>query len=275
MRIDSHQHFWRYTAAEYGWIDDSMKKLRRDFLPADLQRELEPSSIAGAISVQARQTLAETEWLLDLADRHAFLLGVVGWVPLADPKVTTILEKLAGRKKLRGVRHVVQAEPDDGFLLRDDFNAGVRALARFGLVYDILIYERHLPYAIQFVDRHPNQRFVLDHIAKPRIRDGLVSPWRENLRELARRGNVYCKLSGVVTEAEFTGWTEAQIRPYIDAALEAFGPRRVMFGSDWPVCLAATTYSGWFDVVRRAVGKLPESEQARVFGGTALEAYRI
>jgi L-fuconolactonase len=274
-RVDSHHHFWRYSAAEYGWIDDSMAALRRDFLPEHLIAEMKRAGVHAAVSVQARQSVEETEWLLDFAERHSFLAGVVGWVPLASPKVDAILERLAKRPKLVGVRHVVQAEPDDRFLLRSDFNAGIEKLARYDMVYDILIFERHLPYAIQFVDRHPRQRFVLDHIAKPRIRDGVISPWRENLRALARRPNVYCKLSGVVTEADFKKWTEAQIRPYLDAALEAFGPKRILFGSDWPVCLAAIEYPSWVTTVRRAIAKLSEPEQVRILGGTAIEAYGL
>jgi L-fuconolactonase len=274
-RVDSHHHFWEYTAAEYGWIDDSMRALRRDFLPQHLEAEIRRAGVTGVVSVQARQTVQETEWLLDLADRNRFVWGVVGWAPLASPDIGKVLGQFVRRKKLRGIRHVVQGEPDDRFLLREDFNRGVRALLRDRLVYDILIYERHLPYAIQFVDKHPKQVFVLDHIAKPRIRDGAISPWRENLRELARRPNVYCKLSGVVTEADYKRWTESRIRPYIDTALEAFGPKRLMFGSDWPVCLVAVNYPDWLTIVTRAIGKLSESEQARVLGGTAMETYNL
>ncbi len=181
-RIDSHQHFWIYTASEYAWIDDSMAAIRRDFLPAHLEAEIRVTGIDGVVSVQARQTLQETHWLLSLAAEHDFIRGVVGWVPLIDPAVTGILESLAEHGRLKAVRHVLQGEPDDRYMLRDDFNRGIDALEQFGLVYDILIFERHLPAAIEFVDRHPRQIFVLDHIAKPRIREHLVSPWRENLR---------------------------------------------------------------------------------------------
>src|SRR5260221_2386942 len=181
QRIDSHQHFWKYSAEEYGWIDDSMAALRRDFLPTDLQATMAAAGVDGAISVQARQSIEETEWLLDMAESNDFLVGVVGWAPLSDPNIHKILGCLATRPKLKGIRHIVQSEPDDRFLLREDFNRGVRALLEHDLTYDILIYERHLPVAIEFVDRHPQQRFVLDHIAKPRIRDGAISPWRERL----------------------------------------------------------------------------------------------
>jgi L-fuconolactonase len=288
--IDAHHHFWKYTPEEYGWIDDSMGALRRDFLPVDLRATLDGAAIqaksasrfaAGvdaAVSVQARQSLEETAWLLGMAEQHDFLAGVVGWVPLIDPGVEQILEHYASRPKLKAIRHIVQGEPDDRFLLRDNFNRGIRALTAVGLVYDILIYERHLPVAIEFVDRHPRQRFVLDHIAKPRIRDAAIEPWRANLRELARRENVFCKLSGVATEADFPNLTpdhRGVLRPYMDAALEAFGPRRIMFGSDWPVCLAAMPYGDWFGMVRDAIGGFSESEQEWVLGGTAAQAYGL
>src|SRR5258708_1224635 len=269
-RIDSHHHFWKYNPEEYGWIDDSMAELRRDFLPADLQATLAASSVDGAISVQARQSIQETKLFLDMAGGKVFWGGVVGWVPLTDPNIHKILGCLAPGEKLKGIRHIVQGETDERFLLREDFNRGIRALAEHNLVYDILIYERHLPVAIEFVDRHPKQRFVLDHIAKPRIRDGMISPWRENLRELARRENVWCKLSGVATEADFAPWTEAQLRPYIHAALEAFGPKRIMFGSDWPVCLAAIAYGDWLAMVR---GVLSDTEREWVLGRTAELVY--
>jgi L-fuconolactonase len=273
LKLDSHQHFWKYSDAEYGWIDDPA--LRRDFLPEDLHKELRAAGIDGSITVQARQTIAETEWLLSLAGKYPFLKGVVGWVPLTSPTVEGEIEKFAADKKLRAVRHVVQDEKDDRYILREDFNAGVALLDKHGLAYDILIFDRHLPYASQFVDRHPKQRFIVDHIAKPRIRDGVVMPWRDNLREMAKRPNVWCKISGVVTEADHKHWTEAQLRFYIDTALDAFGPKRIMFGSDWPVCLSATTYKNWTDLMHRATEKLSASERAAIFGGTAAEAYRI
>ena len=273
LKLDSHQHFWKYSDAEYGWIDDPA--LRRDFLPDDLHKELKSAGIDGAISVQARQTIGETEWLLSLAEQNSFLKGVVGWLPLTSPTVEGDIEKFAARKALKAVRHVVQDEKDDRYLLRDDFNAGVSLLDKHGLAYDILIFERHLPYAIQFVDRHPRQRFILDHIAKPRIREGAVLPWRDNLREIARRPNVWCKVSGVVTEADHKKWTEAQVRFYIESAIDAFTPKRILFGSDWPVCLSATTYKNWSDLMHRATKNLSATERGWIFGGSAAEAYRI
>jgi L-fuconolactonase len=275
MHVDAHQHFWRFDAAEYGWIDESMAALRRDFLPGDLHQEIGTTGVDGVVAVQARQSLDETRWLLELADQYSFIQGIVGWVPLTAPDVTELLGTLAHAPALKGVRHVVQDEPDERFLLRDDFNRGVDALAGFRLAYDLLIYERQLPQAIEFVDRHPQLTFVLDHLAKPRVRDNQIEPWRTNIRRLAERDNVYCKLSGLVTEADWHRWTEPQLTPFLVVALEAFGPRRLMFGSDWPVCLLAATYRSWYDLCRRFCARLSAEERARIFGGTAVEAYRL
>lgn len=274
-KIDVHHHFWKYDPVEYDWITDDMKVIRRSFLPADLDTEIKRSGIDGVISVQARQTVGETKWLLDLAQQHEFIRGVVGWVPLTDPKVHTVLDQFTGNKRLKAVRHVIQGEPDEHYILRDDFNAGIRVLQHYGLAYDVLVFERHLPQTIQFVDRHPNQVFIVDHLAKPRVRDGAISPWRENIRELAKRSHVYCKISGLVTEADYQKWTEDALKPYIESVLEAFGPQRVMFGSDWPVCLVACQYAQWVEIVKRAIDSLSPDEQARVMGGTAIEAYRL
>ena len=252
-----------------------MSAIRRDFLPEDLRSAISQAGIDGVISVQAHQALEETSWLLDLASKHAFIHGVVGWVPLASPDVKSVLESLAIEKKLVGVRHVVQGEPDENFILRDDFNAGISALLKFGLRYDILIFERHLPQTIQFVDRHPNQIFILDHIAKPKIKSVELDPWRRNIAELARRDNVYCKISGMVTEADPRNWTVEQLRPYFDTVLGAFGPDRLMFGSDWPVCLVGVEYARWAEIVRKWTEPLQPSSRERIFGGTAIEAYGL
>jgi L-fuconolactonase len=252
-----------------------MGLLRCDFLIQDLMDVLEESDIEGVVTVQARQALAETRWLLDLARSHDFIRGVVGWVALTDPKVEGDLEQLSTHAKLKSVRHVLHDEPDDFYILREDFNRGIKLLQGFGLRYDLLIFERHLPQTIQFVDRHPNQIFILNHIAKPRIRQGVISPWRENLTELARRENVFCKLSGLVTEASWQSWTEADLDPYLQIALTAFGPERVIFGSDWPVILLGSSYKRWVDVVQRSISHLSEYEQERIFGKTATEVYRL
>ncbi|HEY0790171.1 MAG TPA: amidohydrolase family protein [Chthoniobacterales bacterium] len=274
MRIDAHHHFWRYSAAEYGWISDDMRILRRDFLPLNLETEIREAGIDGVVSVQARQTLEETRWLLSLSRHHDFIKGVVGWVPLTDPCVADHLEQLAGEGRLRAVRHLIQDEPD-GYLQREDFNTGMGTLRGLGLTYDLLVRARQLPEAIRFVDRHPGQVFVVDHLAKPAIRANRLEPWRQDLKELARRENVYAKVSGLVTEADPGAWTEAQLSPYVAAALEAFGPDRLMFGTDWPVCLAACPYRQWHDIVCRLAESLSPAERASLFGGTAVRAYGL
>ena len=276
MTIDAHHHLWKYSAAEYGWISPEMRAIKRDFLPGDLEQLMHHFGIEGTVAVQARQTLEETRWLLELAQQHQVMRGVVGWVPLTQgAAVKAHLERFAAGRKLRGVRHVIHDEPDDHYILRADFNEGMRVLLGTGLRYDILIFEKHLPAAIEFVDRHPNQVFILDHIAKPRIKDKVLSPWDRNLREMAKRSNVYCKLSGMVTEADHQRWTPAGLQPYIDVVLQAFGPKRLMYGSDWPVMLLAGEYAQWYGVVTNAIAKLSKPEQERIMGGTAVEAYGL
>ena len=275
MKLDAHHHFWAYDPSEYGWIGEEMRVIQRDFLPADLVPEIHAAGIDGVISVQARQSTEETAWLLELAGQHEFIRGVVGWVPLVSPQVGGELERFAANPKFRAVRHVVQGELDARFLRREDFNAGIRALKAFDLVYDLLIHERQLPQTLEFVDRHPGQIFVLDHLAKPRIAAGEMEPWRQQIRELAKRENVFCKLSGMVTEASWKSWNDEHLRPYADTVLEAFGPARTMFGSDWPVCLVASGYARWAQTVERLTAGLSGAERAQIFGGTAARAYRL
>lgn len=273
--VDAHHHFWHYRAEEYPWISDAMASLRRNFLPADLEREFAAGGVSGAVTVQARQSLVETEWLLSLAEAHPFLQGVVGWVPLTDANAEGHLQRFAAHPKFKGVRHLLQDEPDGRYLLRADFLAGIALLHRHKLVYDILVFERHLPQTIEFVDRFQDQIFVLDHIAKPRIREGFLSPWRENIRELSRRPNVYCKLSGMATEADLQNWTSDSLRPYFNVVLEAFTPSRLMFGSDWPVLLAVCDYGRWLETVKAWIAPLSSTERRRILAGTAREAYRL
>lgn len=273
--VDAHHHLWHYSPAEYGWIRKEATALQHDFTPADLHREMRAASIGGSVAVQARQTLEETEMLLQLAEANPFIRGLVGWADLASRDLDKQLARFQGRAKLKGIRHVLHDEPDDFYMLREDFNAGVARLASSGLVYDILIVEKHLPQTIEFVDRHPNQVFVVDHIAKPRIRDGALTPWRDRLKDLARRPHVYCKLSGVLTETNHNQWRGQKVEDYMEVATEAFGPRRIMFGSDWPVLLQAASYGEWASLVRKVIARLSETEQARIMGGTAIEAYRL
>ncbi len=275
MKIDAHHHLWKYSETEYGWIDDTMAAIRRDFLPTDLRAATAAAGIDRVISVQARQSVEETEWLLELADGEELIAGVVGWLPLVSADITGQLDRFSGRAKLAGLRHVLQGEPEPGYMLRADFNRGLAQLADRGLAYDILVFEHQLPEVLQLVDRHPNQRFILDHIAKPRIKARELQPWLDRMRELARRPNVWCKLSGVVTEADIHSWTEQELSPYLEGALEAFGPRRLMFGSDWPVCLVATGYADWAALAGRLVSRLSSSEQEAFWSGNAREAYGL
>jgi L-fuconolactonase len=275
MYIDSHQHFWIYNAAEYGWIDDSMSALRRDFVPDDLQAHLSAGGFHGSVAVQARQTLEETRWLLELAERSPSLLGVVGWVDLQSTDVRSQLKLLANHTKLVGIRHIVQSEPDDHFLLRPDFLRGISVLEEFDLAYDILIYPRHLAVACEFVERFPHQRFVLDHLAKPMIKDGEIDSWAQGIRQLALFPNIFCKLSGLVTEADWQNWNREQIDPYLAVAFEAFGPDRLMIGSDWPVCLVAASYDRAMCVVKNYLDRhWPQSREA-VLGGNAKKFWRL
>jgi len=274
IRLDSHQHFWRFERARDAWITDDMRAIRRDFLPADLAPALASNRIDGCIAVQADQSAAETRFLLDLARQHSFIRGVVGWVDLRSSELEATLEHLRGEPLLRGVRHVAQAEADD-FLTRDDVIRGIERIGRAGLTYDILIVERQMPAALSLTARLPDQPFVLDHLGKPAIREGRLEPWAGRLRELARRPNVCCKLSGLVTEADWTRWQPADLRPYLDVALEAFGPDRVMFGSDWPVCLVAAPYDRVVGTIAEFTARLSADEQAAIFGGTAARFYGL
>ena len=272
--IDAHQHYWRYSADEYGWIDDSMASIRRDFLPLDARREMDGAGVDRAVAVQARQTLDETGWLLDLADQYPdTIAGVVGWIDLRSD-VDAQLAPFAERRSLVGVRHIVQAEPD-GFLEDPAFLAGVGRLEHHALAYDILVYARQLPAAVCFARRFPRQRFVLDHLGKPDVRGGGFAAWRRDLDTLATMPNVWCKLSGLVTEADWVSWTPAELRPYLDAAIEAFGPSRVMIGSDWPVCLVAAAFGDAFALVTGAIAEYSADERARMLGGNAQAFWRI
>lgn len=274
-RIDAHHHLWRYAAHEYDWIDDTMGRLRRDYTPSDLSEAMASAGIDGTIAVQARQDLAETHDLLSLAEAHPFIEAIVGWARIASKDFPACLDRLTAYPKLKGLRHVIQSEVDDDFILRRDFNRGIKTMLSSGLVYEILIYERHLPQTIQFVDAHPNQIFVLDHIAKPRIGDGMLSPWRENVYDLARRNNVCCKVSGMTTEADWRAWKEIDLRPYLDTVFDAFGAARLMMGSDWPVCLLAVEYQQWFSLLDRYAAELSEHEREQFRGGTAIRVYGL
>jgi L-fuconolactonase len=275
MRIDAHQHFWRYDPAEYGWIDEELSALRRDFLPADLEPLLRAAGFDGCVAVQARQTLEETRFLLELAEAHDFVKGVVGWVDLRSAEAAAQLRSFGEHRKLVGIRHIAQSEPDDGFLLGPEFTRGLALLEGFGLAYDVLIYPRHLPVAAELARRLPTQRFVLDHLGKPDIRHGGLAAWARDLRALADAPNVWAKLSGLVTEADWSGWTEAQLRPCLDVAFDCFGAERLMIGSDWPVCTVAAGYARTMGVVTGYLEGRPAAEREAVLGGNAARFWRL
>lgn len=252
-----------------------MKVLRRDFLPSDLKPELDGAGFQGCVAIQARQSIEETHWLLELASRTPFIFGVVGWVDLRSPRAHAELASFAKEPKLVGVRHIVQSEPDDRFLLQPEFLRGVSFLEEYDLAYDILIYAKHLPVVAEFVDKFPRQRFVLDHLAKPRIKEKLMHPWEKGIRELAKFSNVYCKSSGLVTEADWQGWKPEDLAPYMDVAMECFGPDRLMIGSDWPVCTVAASYSRVVKVFGDYLEQFSEDVRAKVLGTNALEFYKL
>jgi L-fuconolactonase len=274
MRIDAHQHFWIYNQREYDWIDETMASIRRDFLPADLRPELEDAGFAGSVVVQVRQTLEETRWLLELAEDNPFILGVVGWVDLRSPRLYQDLQSFAGKSKLVGIRHIVQSEPDD-FLLDADFLRGISLLQEFDLAYDLLIYTKHLPLAAEFVKRFPRQRFVLDHLAKPPIRSRAIDLWARGMRELASFPNLHAKVSGLVTEANWQGWKPEDLRPYLDVAFESFGAKRLMIGSDWPVCTVAASYAQVVNLVKDYMSSYTAEDREAVFGGNAANFWRL
>ncbi len=273
-RIDSHQHFWRFRPETHGWIKPRMTVLRRDFLPEDLEPLLRAEGVSGCVAVQAAQSLDETRFLIELADRHSFIRAVVGWVDLVAPDLEAQLESFAGCQRLRGIRHIAQDEIDDFWLAREDVIRGVGQLARFGLTYDLLVFPRQIGAAFALAKALPDQPFVLDHVAKPEIARGRIEPWATDLRRLAELPNVCCKLSGLVTEAR-EGWQPSDFRPYLDVVLEAFGPSRLMFGSDWPVCLLAGSYPSVAALARRAIASLSHDEQDAVMGGNAARFYGI
>lgn len=274
MKIDAHQHFWHFDPVRDSWITEDMSVLRRDFLPDELQPLLGAAGIEGSVAVQADQSEDETHFLLRLAEDHPFILGVVGWVDLLAPKLGERLEYFSGFERFRGVRHIAQAEADH-FLARGDVVRRIGLLRDFGLTYDLLVYPQQIPAALSLLDRLPDQPFVVDHLAKPLIREGRMEPWAGLIKELANHPNVWCKVSGLVTEADRGGWRREDIRPYLDVVFEAFGPDRLMFGSDWPVCLLAASYQEVWELVDGYAGHLSAAERGNLFGGNAASFYGL
>jgi L-fuconolactonase len=275
MKIDSHQHFWRYDAQRDRWITAEMSVLRRDYLPDELLEELAANGVDGCVAVQGDQSERETLFLLELAAQQGAIAGVVGWVDLRSPDVRARLEYFSQFEKLCGFRHIVQAEPDDKFLLRDDFRRGIASLHEFGFTYDILIYPKQLPAAVKLVEQFPEQRFVIDHMAKPLIKAGELSSWASQMKDIAANPNVFCKLSGLVTEADWDNWVADDFRPYLEVVFEAFGADRLMFGSDWPVCLLAGSYRKVKQLIGDYTHNFTDIDKDKIFGANAIHFYNL
>jgi len=275
MKIDSHQHFWRYDPVRDAWITDAMAVLKHDFLPDQLARELDTNGIDASVAVQADQSEDETMFLLDLTEKSRRIAAVVGWVALLSPRIGERLEHFSHFEKLRGFRHIAQAEKDDRFLARADLVKGLAQLRHFGLTYDILIYAKQLPAAIELVSHLPEQRFVIDHLAKPDIKAKKLDPWAKQMKEIAQNENVFCKVSGLVTEADWHNWKPEDFKPCLDVVFEAFGADRLMFGSDWPVCLLAATYTQVKRIIEDYVKGFSEADNAKIFGGNAARFYGL
>ncbi len=274
MRIDAHQHFWKYNPVRDAWIEETMRAIRKDFLPEDLQHVLLGNRMDGCVAVQADQSENETQFLLDLAGENSFIKGVVGWVDLKDPLVEKRLAFYSANPLFKGVRHIVQAEADD-YMLDPAFQNGIRNLRPFGLTYDILVYPRQLPAAIRLVETFPGQLFVIDHIGKPEIAMKKMELWSKYMREIAGAENVFCKLSGMVTEADWSNWELSDFYPYMDFVFDAFGEDRIIFGSDWPVCNLAGSYRQVIEIVEEYCSQFGESTRAGVFGENAIKFYNL
>lgn len=275
MVIDSHQHFWKYEPVKHDWIDDNMSVIRRDFSPSDLAKVYQENSIDGCVAVQADQTLEETDFLIDLASNNNFIKGIVGWVDLRSENIENVLEKYSTNKIVKGFRHVVQGEADHNFLLRPNFSRGISLLEKYNFTYDILVFPHQLGAVLEFVKKFPNQKFVIDHIAKPYIKDGYFDGWATMMTAIGKHENVSCKMSGMVTEAEYNTWTPEQIHPYMNTALEAFGSKRILFGSDWPVCLVAGNYTKIKKLTTNFISQLSQIEQDSIMGNNAIEFYNL
>jgi L-fuconolactonase len=274
MRIDSHQHFWKFDPIRDAWIDASMEKIARDFLPEDLKPLLDQSKIDGCVAVQADQSETETDFLLDLAGRYDFVKGVVGWVDLRSPQLSERLEHYCNNSFFKGVRHIVQAEKD-GFMLQESFLKGIQQLKDFNLTFDILIFPHQLEEAVALVKKNPEQAFVLDHIAKPYIKDKKIDQWAKHINQLAAHQNVYCKLSGLLTEADWNHWQEEDFTAYLTVIMEAFGTDRLMYGSDWPVCLLAGSYPHVVRIVENFISSLSTDDQKKIMGQNAHHFYNL
>ena len=274
-KIDSHQHFWKYHPVKDAWITDDMNVIQRDFLPADLLPFLQENDIDGCIAVQADQSEKETHFLLELANENDFIKGVVGWVDFRSENVASRLDYFSQFKKLKGFRHIVQGESDENFLLGEDFCNGIAQLKQHNFTYDLLILPKHLPYALEFVKRFPNQKMIINHLAKPNFKQSDFTDWEKGIRKIASCPNVSCKISGLVTEADWNNWTKSDFTYCLDVVTEAFGINRMMFGSDWPVSLLAATYKESYSIVEHYFSKFSKEEQQQIWGLNAIEFYNL
>lgn len=272
--IDTHQHFWKYDPVNYSWINDEMQVIRKDFLPGDLAVVVNEHKLQGSVAVQADQTEAETDWLLKLAANNDFIQGVVGWIDLRSDSIEERLRHYAQFKKLKGFRHILQGE-DPAFMLQESFLNGISKLQQFGFTYDILIMPKHLDASLELVERFPEQKFIIDHVAKPYIKEGKIDEWKEGMEKLAAHQHVYCKISGMVTEADWKNWTAELLKPYIDVVVNSFGIDRIMYGSDWPVCLVASSYSKWLQTIKDYFASYSAEEQEKIFSGNAIKFYNL
>lgn len=275
LRIDSHQHFWKYDPVRDSWITDAMAVIKKDFLPFDLKPVLKENGFEGCVTVQSDQSEAENEFQLNNAELYDFIKGVVGWADLSSPCVEERLEYYSQFEKMKGFRHVLQGEKDRAYMLQPSFMKGVGLLKKYSFTYDILIFPDQLKYTTDFVKAFPDQPFVIDHIAKPGIKDKKIEEWKKDIEKIASYENVYCKISGMITEADWKKWKKEEIYPYIDTVIEAFGIDRVMFGSDWPVCLVAGSYEKVAGMARDYIASFSKNEKDLFFGGNAIKFYHL
>jgi L-fuconolactonase len=275
MIIDSHQHFWRYNARNHAWINDEMKTIRRDFMPEDLKPIYDANHIDGCVAVQVDQNEEENEFLLGLSGQHSFIKGVIGWVDFRAVNISERLSFYSSIKIIKGFRHIVQGEPDKRFLMGEFFCRGISGLRQYNFTYDILVYTHQLDQVQEFISRFPNQPFIIDHLAKPAIKEKSIDDWKKRMKAISRNENVYCKLSGMVTEADWRKWTYNDLEPYMDTVLGAFGPKRLVYGSDWPVCLVAASYERQFRAVKQFISRLSAPEQAAILGENAVRFYHL
>ena len=272
--IDSHQHFWKYNSERHSWISEEMAAIQKDFLPDNLENVLLKNKVYGCVTVQANQNDEETNWMLSLAEEHSFIKGIVGWVDLQAPNIIERLQYFSSFPKLKGFRHILQDE-EPSFLQQPSFVRGISYLKNFNFTYDILIYPKHLKAALELVKKFPEQKFVINHLGKPAIAQGHYCEWEKDITSFSEFENVYCKISGMVTEADWNTWTSENLRPYLDTVIKTFNTKRIMFGSDWPVCLLAASYEKWLQTVQQYFSSFSKNEQEDFFSGNAKQFYNL